>query len=137
MKRRSVSLPSDIKWHFIGHLQSNKAKGLVEIDNLYVIETVDSVKLAKVLNNACEKIDKKVNIFLQVLSSEEDTKSGIKPSEVIGIVETIMSDFTNLNLIGLMSIGQIGDLEGFQMMYDLKCRFYLDLTLWDANNIYL
>ena len=52
LRRRSIKLPSDIKWHFIGHLQSNKANGLVAIKNLYVIETVDSIKLAQKLNKA-------------------------------------------------------------------------------------
>lgn len=52
LKARSQVLPNDIKWHFIGHLQSNKANGLVKIPNLHVVETVDSLKLARKLNQA-------------------------------------------------------------------------------------
>ena len=100
LKRRSVSLPSDIKWHFIGHLQSNKAKGLAEIENLHVVETVDSLKLAQKLDNACASLNKTLNIFLQINSSGEDTKSGLPPTEVMDIVDKIMNEHKNLNLTG-------------------------------------
>lgn len=71
-------LPSDIKWHFIGHLQSSKAAKLIKlVPNLHCIETVDSFKLASKIDNACEAIGrKKLNIFIQVDTSGEDTKSG-------------------------------------------------------------
>lgn len=73
------------------------------------------------MNKACVNNNKTLNIFLQVLSSEEDTKSGIKPSEAMELVDTIMNEYKNLKLIGLMSIGKLGDLEGFELMYKLKC----------------
>ncbi len=50
---KAPSLPSDIKWHFIGHLQSNKCKQLLRIPNLYVVEGVDSISLATELNKQC------------------------------------------------------------------------------------
>jgi len=120
LKRRSTKLPSDIKWHFIGHLQSNKANGLVAIENLHVIETVDSIKLARKLNNACSKASKTLNIFLQVNSSGEASKSGFPPEETLGIADTVMEECTNLKLTGLMSIGKVGCREGFELMYKLK-----------------
>jgi len=100
LKRRSESLPSDIKWHFIGHLQSNKAKGLAEIKNLHVVETVDSLKLAGKLDKACAGLDKILNIFLQVLSSNEDNKSGLKPDEIMDVVDSIINNHKNLKLAG-------------------------------------
>ena len=47
-------LPSDIRWHFVGHLQSNKCKVLVKVPNLYMVESVDNEKLATALNKACQ-----------------------------------------------------------------------------------
>eukprot|EP01138_Halocafeteria_seosinensis_P014018 gb/GECG01014315.1/.p1 GENE.gb/GECG01014315.1/~~gb/GECG01014315.1/.p1 ORF type:complete len:152 (+),score=18.30 gb/GECG01014315.1/:1-456(+) len=51
---KAPELPNDIQWHFVGHLQSNKAKTIVKIPNLFMVESVDSQKLANKLNNAVE-----------------------------------------------------------------------------------
>ena len=120
LKRRAKTLPSDINWHFIGHLQSNKAKGLAEIPNLYVVETVDSLKLAKTLNSAWAKADRKLKIFVQVHSSSEATKSGIEPEKVVDLIGQIVEEWPQLTVAGLMSIGEVGDLAGFELMYNLK-----------------
>ena len=77
---------SDIKWHFIGHIQSNKAKPLVACLNLSIIETVDSVKLANTLNKECQKIEARaqmepLDVLIQVLSetNTEGSKFGVSP----------------------------------------------------------
>lgn len=73
----------DIEWHFIGHLQSNKSKKLVDgtkhLKN-FVIETLDSEKLATKLNKECEKIQRvePIGVLVQVLTSDEGTKHGIE-----------------------------------------------------------
>ncbi|CAI2378909.1 unnamed protein product [Moneuplotes crassus] len=120
LRDRAADFPSDIKWHFIGHLQSNKANGLLKIPNLHVVETVDNTKLAKKLNKACESNERTLNIFLQVNSSGEVSKSGLPPSEVLNAAEIVIHECTSLNLKGLMSIGKIGDKKGFELMYKLK-----------------
>lgn len=78
MCEKSPSMPADCRWHFIGKLQSNKANKLVsEVPNLHVVESVDSLKLAKKLNNACDKhyeSNKKLRIYIQINTSEEDSK---------------------------------------------------------------
>lgn len=64
----------DIKWHFIGHLQSNKINKILSIPNLYMIETVDSTKLADQLNKSWEKFgqsDSKLNVMVQINTSNE------------------------------------------------------------------
>lgn len=53
---KALKLPLDIKWHFIGHIQTNKLKKLATVPNLYLVETVDSEKLAKKLNSELEKV---------------------------------------------------------------------------------
>lgn len=95
----------DIKWHFIGHLQTNKAKKVAGLPNLFVIETVDSIKLADLLNNAMSSSDKTLNIMIQINTSHEAQKSGIAPSDLQNIFEHIRNNCKHLNILGLMTIG--------------------------------
>lgn len=109
-------MPDDMKWHFIGHLQTNKVKKLLETKGLYVVETVDSLKLAKELNKHLESnktsqfntsLQYPLNVFVQVKTSDEDSKSGVEPSDCVSLVKTIMSDMPNLKVCGLMTIGKL------------------------------
>lgn len=75
---KAPQMPRDVHWHFIGHLQSNKAKALVQsIPNLYSVETVDSQKIANHLNRACEgaERDELLKVMVQVNTSGEESKS--------------------------------------------------------------
>ncbi|KAJ8982838.1 hypothetical protein NQ317_014227 [Molorchus minor] len=101
----------DIKWHFIGHLQTNKASKLLAIPNLYLVETVDSKKLAMNLNKNWPNFgppDSKLNIMLQVNTSGEEEKEGIKPSDVCDLTKYVLEECSNLRLDGLMTIGRFG-----------------------------
>nr|WP_319394051.1 YggS family pyridoxal phosphate-dependent enzyme [uncultured Desulfobacter sp.] len=86
-------------WHFIGHLQSNKAKFAVKYFDL--IHTVDKVKLAKEINRQAEKIGKTQDILLQVNIARETTKSGARENEIVEIAKQV-SQFDNLHVSGLM-----------------------------------
>jgi hypothetical protein len=86
-------------WHFIGHLQSNKAKFAVKYFDL--IHTVDTVKLAKEINRQAEKTGKTQDILLQVNIARETTKSGARENEIVGIANQV-SQFDNLHVSGLM-----------------------------------
>ncbi len=89
------------QWHFIGHLQSNKAKYAVRMFDL--IHSVDSLKLATVLDKEARKRDKVQAILVQVNISREETKSGIDAAEAIELVEAI-SRLENIRLHGLMTM---------------------------------
>merc|ERR1712232_1096766 len=82
-------LPDDIEWHFLGHLQSNKVKQLLTVKNLSVVETVDSLKLAKKLNTASEQRTKPLVVYVQVNTSKENSKSGVEPLAVNDLVTAI------------------------------------------------
>ncbi|KAK9813009.1 hypothetical protein WJX72_007395 [[Myrmecia] bisecta] len=101
-------LPDDIQWHFIGHLQSNKAKVLVDgVPNLAMVETVDSVKLANKLNNALEQQSRpQLPVFVQVNTSGEETKYGVEPNECVDLARHIHQECSKLCFAGLMTIGQ-------------------------------
>jgi len=90
-----------LSWHFIGHLQSNKAKYAVRLFDL--IHTVDSLKLALELDKQAAKVDKVQQILVQVNISGEDTKSGISADEAPRLISEI-SRMENIALKGLMTM---------------------------------
>lgn len=91
----------NVSWHFIGHLQSNKAKIAVRYFDL--IHSVDSLNLAEALNRQAENIHKIQNILIQVNISGESTKSGTAAEEAIALVNAIRW-MENLSVKGLMTI---------------------------------
>ena len=90
-----------VQWHFIGHLQSKKAKDAVKFFDL--IHSVDSVKLAAALDRAAAKINKIQEILIQVNAAGETTKSGLDPDAVIGVIEEI-SRLSHIRIKGLMTL---------------------------------
>jgi hypothetical protein len=90
-----------VSWHFIGHLQSNKAKYGVRLFDL--IHSVDSLKLARELDKQAAKVDKVQHILVQVNISGEDTKSGISADEAPGLIAEI-SQLKNIAVKGLMTM---------------------------------
>ncbi len=90
-----------INWHFIGHLQSNKAKQVVELFD--VIETVDRLKVARALDNHAKKINKKISIFVQVNTGREQQKSGVRPEDTEALLQLIKNE-TDLSVVGLMTM---------------------------------
>ena len=92
---------SDVNWHFIGHLQSNKAKYAVRLFDL--IHSVDSLKLANELNKYARKIDKTQAILVQVNVAKEASKSGIYAENTIELLKNI-SRLENVSVKGLMTM---------------------------------
>ena len=109
LKEKFEILKDDVIWHFVGHLQTNKVKYAVKAANY--IHSVDSIKLAAEINRTAEKLQKKINVLLEIKTSEEATKVGL--SDFDKIIETAefcnKSDF--LNLKGLMTIAPFTDDE--------------------------
>ena len=91
-----------VKWHFIGHLQKNKVKKAVEIFDL--IETVDSVELAREIDKRCSRIGKVMPVFCEINIAKEKSKSGVYPEEVEELVRQI-SSLKNIKVEGLMTMG--------------------------------
>eukprot|EP00597_Dinobryon_sp_UTEXLB2267_P006474 CAMPEP_0170060484 /NCGR_PEP_ID=MMETSP0019_2-20121128/2406_1 /TAXON_ID=98059 /ORGANISM="Dinobryon sp., Strain UTEXLB2267" /LENGTH=239 /DNA_ID=CAMNT_0010266069 /DNA_START=150 /DNA_END=869 /DNA_ORIENTATION=- len=119
---KSEKLPSDIQWHFIGHLQSSKAPKIIkEVPNLEVLETIDSLKLAGKLNQACESVGRRpLKVYIQVDTSGETTKSGVTESELPELALYIKEKCPFLHLSGLMTIGAPGDLICFDRLVSAR-----------------
>jgi pyridoxal phosphate enzyme (YggS family) len=137
---KAESMPSDICWHFIGPLQSNKANGIVkalgvnQLSNACV-ETVSTIKLANKLNNAVDNLLQSENIsdnddssgkiqlgiYIQMNTSGEESKSGVNtPQEAAELIQTIQSTCPNLQVRGLMTIGAPGDYSCFDALVECQ-----------------
>jgi len=95
-----------IKWHMVGHLQTNKVKDAVRIFDL--IQSVDSVHLAEEIDKQAHKVNKVQDILIEIKTSPEETKSGIKPDEAIKVIPELIR-FKNINIKGLMTIAPVVD----------------------------
>lgn len=110
---------STIKWHMIGHLQTNKAKEAVRIFGL--IHSVDSLRLAQEIDKQAARINKIQDILIEVKTSPEATKSGIKPEDAIEAVRKIGA-LKNIKIKGLMTIAPLADNSEETRTYFMKLR---------------
>jgi pyridoxal phosphate enzyme (YggS family) len=120
-------LPKDIHWHFIGHLQSNKVKQIINF--VHLIHGVDSLKLLKEINKQSEKINKIANCLLQVHIAQEETKFGLDENELNEIIQQFdNSRMKHVNVVGLMGIASFTNDENqikkeFQNLKSLQAKF--------------
>ncbi len=97
------------QWHFIGHLQRNKVKRVIDIFDM--IESVDSIRLAKEIEKCCERRNKIMPVLIEVNSGEENQKNGVAPKDVAQLIREI-SSLNYVKVMGLMTMGpRFGDPE--------------------------
>jgi len=99
---KAERLPKDIRWHFIGHLQSNKVKLITSF--IYLIHGVDSLKLLKEIDKQAEKNKRLIDCLLQVHIAEEETKFGFDENELFALE---IGQFANLKIKGLMGMASL------------------------------
>ncbi len=98
------TIGNKVSWHFIGHLQKNKVKKAVSIADM--IETVDSMEMAKEIDKRCRQISKVMPILVEVNSGREQQKAGVLPEDTEQLVREI-SDLNNVKVTGLMTMGPL------------------------------
>jgi PLP dependent protein len=99
-------LPADIRWHFIGHLQTNKVKHIAPF--IHLVHSVDSLKLLKEINKQAEKNNRLIEVLLQVHIASEETKFGLDESELQVILESPQLDeLRNIRISGLMGMASL------------------------------
>ncbi len=91
----------NIKWHFIGHLQSNKINKTIKYFN--IVQSIDTVELAMKMSEALARDNMSIDAFIEVKVSREPTKFGASPEQILRIIEKI-SKLKNINLYGFMAI---------------------------------
>jgi pyridoxal phosphate enzyme (YggS family) len=99
-------LPKDIRWHMIGHLQTNKVKYIVPF--VHLIHGVDSLKLLQEIEKQASKVGRKVNTLLQYYIATEETKFGLSAEELEEIVKN-KAAFPHINFCGLMGMASFTD----------------------------
>ena len=110
LSRKHATLPQDIEWHFIGHLQTNKVKTVVPIVTL--IHSVDSGKLLTAINAEAEKIGKIVDVLLELHVAQEETNYGFDLSDLVCLEKTGMLDnCRNVRVRGVMGMATNTDNE--------------------------
>lgn len=126
-------LPKDIRWHLIGHLQTNKVKYIV--DKVELIHSVDSVHLAEQIEHEAAKKGVIVKILVQVNVANEDTKFGLNVEETINIVEAI-SKFPHIRIEGLMTIAPFveKDEDNREVFANLK-KLSVDINNKNIDNV--
>tara|TARA_Y100001970_G_scaffold76942_2_gene97794 strand:- start:22847 stop:23533 length:687 start_codon:yes stop_codon:yes gene_type:complete len=105
LAEKSSACPSDIIWHFIGPIQSNKVRLIAKHANW--VHSIDREKVAKKLNDALEVEGKKIHALVQVNIDREESKSGILPEETVDFVNNLVAHYPNLMLEGLMFMPKI------------------------------
>lgn len=101
-------LPGDIRWHFIGHLQGNKVKQIIPF--IHLVQSVDSHKLLQEINKQAQKINRVVDVLLQVHIAQEETKFGMDKDEVNTIITGYSGlSINNTRICGLMGMASLTD----------------------------
>lgn len=120
-------LPKDIRWHFIGHLQKNKVRAIMPY--VSVIESVDSVQLLKLIEKEAARIDRTVDVLLQLHVAQEETKSGFSIDEVIDAGESgELTCYPHINVCGVMAMASLtDDMEQVAREFELVRRTYVML----------
>ena len=105
---KQAQLPNDIRWHFIGHLQSNKVKYIAPF--VHLIHGVDSLKLLKEINKEAAKNNRVIDVLLQVHIAQEETKFGMNAEELnTAIAEFEHLKMTHVRICGLMGMASFSD----------------------------
>jgi len=109
LQRKVPMLPADIRWHFIGHLQTNKVRDLLRL-RPYLIQSVDSLRLLQAINDEAARLGIVQNVLLEVHVAREESKTGLTPSEIEDLRLKI-EDCKNVHPLGLMTMATNTDDE--------------------------
>ena len=108
LRLKHQSLPQDIEWHFIGHLQTNKVKYIAPY--VTMIEAVDSLKLLRVINKQAEKCDRRIKVLLELHIAEEATKYGLTLNDCRELLAAgEWRDMNHVQICGIMMMASLTD----------------------------
>ena len=126
-------MPKDIRWHMIGHLQRNKVKYIV--DKVYLIHSVDSLRLAEEISKEAVKKDVTVSVLIEVNVAEEASKFGTTSEDAIALVEQI-AKLPNIAIKGLMTIAPYVENAEENRVYFRKLKqIYVDIIRKNIDNV--
>jgi pyridoxal phosphate enzyme (YggS family) len=122
-----------VQWHFIGHLQKNKVRRAVEMFDM--IETVDSIELAREIDKRCALINKIMPVLIELNSAREENKTGILPENIAVLVKEIAT-LPNVRLMGLMTMGATSNNpEEYRPYFSLTNKFFHEIARLNLPNV--
>ena len=128
-------MPKDIRWHMIGHLQRNKVKYIV--DKVFLIHSVDSLRLAQEIEKEAAKKDINVNILVEVNVAGEESKFGTTAGEAVSLVEQI-AKLPHVRVRGLMTIAPyVEDPEENRRYFAKLKQIYVDIIHKNIDNVFM
>ncbi|MGN0290874.1 MAG: YggS family pyridoxal phosphate-dependent enzyme [Lachnospiraceae bacterium] len=126
-------MPTDMKWHMIGHLQRNKVKYIV--DKVTLIHSVDSLRLAQEISKEAVKKEVIVPILIEVNISKEETKFGLAEDEVFSLIEEA-AKLPNIQIKGLMTVAPpVADAEENRPIFKKIKQLSVDITNKNIDNV--
>lgn len=132
MVRKSENFHEDVRWHLIGHLQTNKVKYL--IDKVYLIHSLDSVNLLSEIEKVFGKANKVANTLIQINIGREESKSGILEEDLYEFIEKI-ENCNHVSVKGIMVIVPIGDEESNRKYFRKTKKIFDELKEKEYKNI--
>jgi len=124
IQRKYSEIKTNVKWHLIGTLQTNKVKYIA--DKVYMIHSLDRIELAKEIDKQAKKNNRTINCLVQVKISEEDTKHGTEIEDVTDLVKQISKEYLNIKICGLMGMAPYFEDNEHARMYFKKLRSVFD-----------
>ncbi|MFI5187875.1 MAG: YggS family pyridoxal phosphate-dependent enzyme [Chitinophagales bacterium] len=108
LAEKQLHLPKDIRWHFIGHLQTNKVKQIASF--IHLVQSVDSLKLLQEINKQAQRNNRIIDCLLQVHIAQEETKFGFDQRELAQIMDNMSTlSLANIRIRGLMGMASFTD----------------------------
>jgi hypothetical protein len=104
---KETVLPKDVRWHFIGHLQSNKVKYIAPF--VHLIHGVDSYRLLQEINKQAKKINRTIDCLIQIHIATEETKYGFDGAELETLFSSDLASLTNIRIKGMMGMASFSD----------------------------
>lgn len=133
IREKYPQLPTDIRWHMIGHLQRNKIKYI--IDKVCMIHSVDSIRLAEAIDEEAKKHGIVMPVLIEVNVAEEESKFGVHLDEVEYLIRQI-SELSNIQVQGLMTIAPFTENAEDNRIYFRKLRnLYVDIKDKNIDNV--
>ncbi len=126
-------LPSDIRWHMIGHLQRNKVKSI--IDKVCLIHSLDSYRLAEEINIQAKKHNLVMPVLVQVNIANEDTKFGVRPEDAMLLAQEV-SHLNNIKIRGLMTVAPfVDDPQDNRKYFQQLKKLAVDIACKNMDNV--
>ncbi len=135
LEKRDALKNREVRWHFIGHLQSNKVKYIAEW--IHLVHALDNVDLARELDKRAAQAQRTLDVLVEVNTTDEQSKFGVSPGKTVEFVESL-AEFSHIQVAGLMTIGPfLPDPEGSRPMFRTLRLLKEEIATLNQHNVHM